>query len=187
MNDVILQNSHFNSKDTVSLARQLLGKHLVVASSNGGEPIALPITEAEAYDGPKDLACHASKGKTKRTEVMFGSAGAWYVYLIYGMYEMLNLVTGPVDYPAAILIRGVVGISGPGRLTKRLEIGRDLNGRMAAPSNGLHLEDRGLSFDDAQVDITPRIGVAYAKEWASKPYRFVVKKEVEAELTSSLA
>lgn len=156
----------------------------MVASSNGDDPKALPITEAEAYDGPEDLACHASKGKTKRTEVMFGSAGAWYVYLIYGMYEMLNLVTGPKDYPAAILIRGVVGISGPGRLTKRLGITRDVNGLQAGPGVGLHLEDRGLSFDDSQIEITPRIGVDYAKEWALKPYRFVLKKEVEKELIS---
>ncbi len=180
----ILRKQHFDSKDTVSLARDLLGKYLVVGSSNGDRPIALPITEAEAYDGPEDLACHASKGKTKRTEVMFGQAGAWYVYLIYGMYDMLNLVTGPIDYPAAILIRGVLGISGPGRLTRRLEINRDFNGKMANPRNRLHLEDRGLAFSDSQIDVTPRIGVDYAKEWASKPYRFVLKKEVEKEISS---
>ena len=131
------------------------------------------ITEVEAYDGEKDLACHASKGRTKRTEVMYRAGGIWYVYLCYGMHEMLNLVTGPADYPAAILIRGVSGISGPGRLTKNLQIDRRLNGQPAAPPSGLHLEDTGLGVPRRSIKAGPRVGVNYAGPvWAAKLWRF---------------
>ena len=84
--------------------------------------VAYMITEVEAYCGLEDKAPHAHKGKTKRNEPMFGSADHWYVYLIYGMYQMLNIVTSPKNYPAAILIRGLEGASGPGKLTKKLKI-----------------------------------------------------------------
>ena len=170
-----LSPSDFASGDTVRLARELLGKHLVVSLADGSTR-ALAVTETEAYDGPDDLACHASKGRTRRTEVMFGPAGHWYVYLIYGMHEMLNLVTGPADYPAAVLIRAVEGISGPGRLTKQLGIDRRFNAAPATVATGLHLEDRGLRFGDHEVAATPRIGVNYAgPDWSKRPYRFVVK------------
>ncbi len=164
--------------DTVKLARWLIGKHLAVATSgHDGEIRRLRITETEAYDGPEDLACHASKGRTARTEVMFGEAGHWYVYLVYGMHEMLNLVTGPADYPAAILIRGLEGISGPGRLTRSLGISRArFNTRPAIPDTGLWVEDDGFIVSRSRLQITPRIGVDYAgSKWASKPWRFVLK------------
>lgn len=164
----------FSSRDTVGLARSLLGKYLVLEADGGNRAIA--ITEVEAYDGPEDLACHASKGRTRRTETLFGPPGHWYVYLCYGAHEMLNLVTGPVDYPAAILIRGLVEVSGPGRLTKRLGIDRRFNARPLSKETGLWLEDRGLEYSDAEVEATPRIGVDYAGEdWANRPYRFVLK------------
>ena len=170
-----LVETDFHSKDTVALARSLLGKYLV--AKQGDQEIATPITEVEAYDGPDDLACHASKGRTKRTETLFGPPGRWYVYLCYGIHELLNVVTGPRDYPAAILIRGLESISGPGRLTKGLGIDRRFNGCIANPETGLWLEDRGLEFDDSEVDATPRIGVDYAGEdWANRPYRFVVSE-----------
>ena len=120
------------------MARSLLGKVLVRTGPSGR--IAATITEVEAYDGEKDLACHASKGRTKRTETMYQPGGCWYVYLCYGVHEMLNLVTGPADYPAAVLIRGLDTVSGPGRLTKRLGIGRDLNGAVATRAAGLHVK-----------------------------------------------
>ncbi|MCH6258948.1 DNA-3-methyladenine glycosylase [Puniceicoccaceae bacterium K14] len=167
----VLIAGDFSSKDTVSLARDLLGKYLVM-----GE-YAAPIVEAEAYDGPEDLACHASKGRTKRTEVMFGKPGVWYVYLIYGMHEMLNIVTGPKDYPAAILIRGLGGVVGPGRLTRRFGVDRKFNGLPAKPSNGLYIEDRGNDILDADVEVTSRIGVDYAgPDWSQRPYRFVLNE-----------
>ena len=131
------------------------------------------ITEVEAYDGERDLASHASKGRTARTDVMYRAGGIWYVYLCYGVHEMLNLVTGPADYPAAVLIRGVSDIAGPGRLTKRLQIDRRLNGLPAHPDSGLHLEDTGLEVSRRRITASPRIGVDYAGPvWAGKPWRF---------------
>lgn len=157
--------------DTVALARWLLGKALVRTTAQGRTGHL--ITEVEAYDGECDLACHASKGRTKRTEVMYNSGGVWYVYLCYGVHEMLNLVTGPADYPAAVLIRGVHGIAGPGRLTRRLAIGRRLNGLVARPASGLHLEEGGLEIPRRLIKSGPRIGVDYAGPvWARKPWRF---------------
>ena len=169
-----LVEADFCSRNTVALARSLIGKHLVVDTD--GERGAFVITETEAYDGPEDLACHASKGRTKRTETLFGPPGCWYVYLCYGVHEMLNLVTGPVDYPAAILIRGLGEVSGPGRLTKHLGIDRRFNARTALVETGMWVEDRGSRPNEADIETTPRIGVDYAgDDWANRPYRFVLK------------
>ncbi len=134
----------------------------------------LRITETEAYHGPEDRACHASKGRTGRTEVMFGPAGCWYVYLCYGMHEMLNLVTGPRDWPAAVLIRRVEGVSGPGRVTRALEIDRGLNGAAAEASSGLWIESAEPgTVGEGEIVVGPRVGVDYAgPEWAAKPWRF---------------
>lgn len=134
------------------------------------------ITEVEAYHGESDLACHASKGRTARTEVMYGNGGCWYVYLCYGVHEMLNLVVGPPGNPAAVLIRGLDTVNGPGRLTKRLKIDRRLNGAPALPGSGLHLEDHGIKVPRARLRCGPRIGVDYAGPvWAAKPWRFWVE------------
>jgi DNA-3-methyladenine glycosylase len=170
----ILEAKVWQAKKTVALARSLLGRHLVRRLPDGRLE-ARRITEVEAYDGERDLACHARAGRTARTEVMYGPGGVWYVYLCYGIHEMLNLVVGPPDWPAAILIRGVEGISGPGRVTRQLAIDRQLNGTPAAPDSGLWIEDRGGRVPRGKIQATPRIGVAYAgKIWASKPWRFVL-------------
>ncbi len=167
----LVESAELQGRDTVALARWLLGKVLVRTTPTGRTERL--ICEVEAYDGERDLACHASKGRTKRTEVMYKPGGVWYVYLCYGLHEMLNLVTGPADYPAAILIRGVEHIIGPGRLTKRLEIHRGLNGLPAAPASGLHLEDSGFTVPKKLISIGPRVGVDYAGPvWAAKPWRF---------------
>lgn len=164
----------WQSPDTVANARALLGKFLVRRFDDGGEMVRA-ITEVEAYDGEKDLACHACRGRTKRTKVMYGAGGVWYVYLCYGIHEMLNLVTGPEGYPAAVLIRGVEGLTGPGRLTKGLGIGRALNEQMAAPGTGLWIEDRGRVVRPQEVQVTPRIGVDYAGPvWSQMPWRLVL-------------
>ncbi len=142
------------------------------------------IVDVEAYVGPNDKACHASKGRTKRTEIMFGPAGFTYVYLIYGMYYCLNIVTEEEGYPAAILIRGLeilgnnhpVGtptrIDGPGRVCRYLEVDRTHNGLNATNREMLWIEDQGLPLSRKQVQALPRIGVDYAGEWAKKPWRF---------------
>jgi DNA-3-methyladenine glycosylase len=161
------------TKKTVALARWLLGKVLVRARR--GRETAVLITEVEAYDGPRDRAshAHADRGRTARNAVMFGPGGQWYVYLCYGVHEMLNLVTGPRDYPAAILIRGVAGVTGPGRVTRALDIDRKLNATAAARASGLWIEDRGVRVPRRFVQATPRIGVDYAGPlWAGKKWRF---------------
>jgi DNA-3-methyladenine glycosylase len=167
----IVQPAELHHRNTVTLARWLLGKVLVRTTTDSrSEHI---ITEVEAYHTEKDLACHAAKGRTKRTEVLYGAGGHWYVYLCYGIHEMLNLVTGPADHPAAVLIRGVDGIVGPGRVTKRLGIDRALNGAPATPASGLHVEDHGIVVSPRQVKRGPRVGIDYAGEiWAAKPWRF---------------
>jgi len=167
----------FYKKPVLAVAPELLGKFLV--RQTGQTAISAMITEVEAYDGPEDLACHASKGRTARTETMFGEGGHWYVYLVYGMHEMLNIVTGEAGYPAAVLIRGLEGINGPGRLTKRFGIGREFNGLPAAIDAGLYIEDRGMTIDPARIKTSPRIGVDYAGPiWSGKPYRFYLEDSV---------
>jgi DNA-3-methyladenine glycosylase len=158
------------------VARELLGKFLV--GRINGRTVALPITETEAYDGPGDRACHAHRGKTPRNAVMFGAPGRWYVYLCYGMHWLLNIVTGPESYPAAVLIRGAGPVSGPGRLTRQYGIDRTQDGRPAEPEAGLWIEDRGLRVPLGRIERTPRIGIAYAGPvWSEKPYRFVWKHD----------
>ncbi|KKR46919.1 MAG: hypothetical protein UT90_C0014G0008 [Parcubacteria group bacterium GW2011_GWA1_40_21] len=163
----------FFERSALEVAENLLGKYLV--RKIGDKEIALKINEVEAYDGFEDKASHAHKGKTERNKVMFGEAGKWYVYLVYGMHNMLNIVTGGKDYPAAILIRGGEGVSGPGRLTKFLKISRKLNGKIASFETGLWLEDRGEIVNKKKIKRTSRIGVDYAGPiWAKKDYRFML-------------
>ncbi|MBK9990822.1 MAG: DNA-3-methyladenine glycosylase [Verrucomicrobia bacterium] len=172
--NTIISHERFQADDAVVLAPWLLGKTLVRARTGGGVSRHL-ITETEAYNGVDDKACHASKGRTARTEVMFRPGGVWYVYLCYGVHEMLNLVVGPEDFPAAVLIRGLHDVSGPGRLTKQLAIDRKLNGLAASPASGLHLEDDGIAVPKKWIQIAPRIGVDYAGPlWAKKPWRFTL-------------
>lgn len=175
----ILGPVDFAGNDTVAHARRLLGCRLVVRSGNG--MVSRRITEVEAYDGPDDRASHAHRGLTPRNAPMFGPPAVWYVYLCYGVHEMLNLVTGPVGYPAALLIRGVEGWSGPGRLTRALGVDRRFTGLPANREAGLWLEDDGFVPDPGAVKATPRIGVAYAgAEWAGRPWRFVWVQEPRA-------
>lgn len=167
-----LAHAFFNRPADI-VARELLGKFIV--SNSGGEEKALMINEVEAYVGPEDLACHAARGKTERTKVMFGRAGVFYVYFVYGMHWMLNIVTGKEGFPAAVLIRGAGEISGPAKLTKYLNIGGSFNGKTANPENKLWFEDRSFKVENSQIVKTPRIGVAYAGPvWAKKPLRFLM-------------
>jgi DNA-3-methyladenine glycosylase len=169
----IFKREFFN-RPTLKVSKDLLGKFLV-RKYEDGKIESFMITEVEAYDGEKDLASHASKGKTKRTDVMYGEPGYFYVYLCYGMHYMLNIVTGPKDYPAAILIRSLEKVKGPGVVTKKLKIGKEFNKKKAGKESGLWFEDRGIIIKASEIIKTPRIGVFYAKEWAHKPYRFLIK------------
>jgi DNA-3-methyladenine glycosylase len=164
----------FYARDTLVVARSLLGKYLVRRLPDGVR--AGRLVEVEAYVGPHDLACHASKGRTKRTEVMFGPPGRAYVYLIYGMYHCLNVVTERLDYPAAVLIRAVEDetglIDGPGRICRAYSIDLALNYHDLTAGGNLWLEDRGDRIPKSRSNMYPRIGVDYANEWAAKPFRF---------------
>ena len=165
--------SEFFERPADRVARELLGAMLVVRAANGGLTRHV-IFETEAYLGAHDLACHGSRGLTKRNATMFGPAGHWYVYLCYGMHWMLNVVTGKEGVPAAVLIRGAGEHVGPGRLTKGLGIDRSFDGQPASRRAGLWLEASGIALPRRLIERTPRIGVGYAEEWAEKPLRFVV-------------
>ncbi len=168
----ILTPKFFN-RPTLQVAKELLGKYLI--RKIDGKETSLLITEVEAYDGFKDKASHASRGKTLRNEVMFGSAGYFYVYFTYGVHWMLNVVTGEKGYPAAVLIRSAGEISGPARLTKFLKIDKSLNGKKAGRENGLWFEDRKVEAKPQQIIRTPRVGVEYAGAvWANKLYRYLL-------------
>jgi DNA-3-methyladenine glycosylase len=164
----------FYARDTLIVARNLLGKYLVRELPQGVR--AGRLIEVEAYVGPHDRACHAYKGRTKRTEVLFRSPGLAYVYLIYGMYHCLNVVTERLDYPAAVLIRAVEDetglIDGPGRVCRAYGIDLTLNYHDLTTGQNLWLEDRGQRPARAQIGSFPRIGVDYAGEWATRPWRF---------------
>ena len=179
----------FYQQSTVEVARQLLGKYLVRKHSDG--KTVGRIVETEAYVGPKDLACHASRGCTARTEIMFGPAGYAYVYFIYGVYYCLNIVTESVDHPSAVLIRAlepVEGValmkkrrrteeqhnlaSGPGKLCQAFAIDRSLN-RADICGNTLYVEDRGEPAP--KILAKPRVGVDYAGQWKNKPWRFLIR------------
>ena len=170
----------FFNRPTLIVARELLGKFLI--RHLGKKTFAVMITEVEAYDGPHDLASHASKGSTPRTKVMFGEAGRFYVYFTYGMHWMLNVVTGSKGYPAAVLLRGGViagtSINGPARLTKFLHIGKSFNDKYATKKTGLWFEDRGVKIRKKEIIAGKRVGVEYAGAWAKKPYNFKIAYKV---------
>ena len=169
----------FYDRDAESVARELLGKLLV--RRIGRLKHVGRIVETEAYLGPPDLAAHSSHGLTTRTEVMHGPPGHAYVYLIYGMHHCLNVVTGPGDYPSAVLLRALEPVanldsssaSGPGRLCRALDIDRRLNGHDLTRGELVVAEPpdaRPLSRSWP----APAIGVDYAGEWAGKPLRFYI-------------
>jgi len=164
----------FFNRPTVQVARALIGKYLVRAID--GRTLAGKIVEVEAYVGPQDMACHASKGRTQRTDVMFGPGGVAYVYLIYGMYHCLNVVTEREEFPSAVLIRAIEIdgelIDGPGRLCRALQIDRSLNRVDLTTGESIWFENRGVLVKKGEVGAHPRIGVDYAGEWAKKPWRF---------------
>lgn len=184
----------FYNRPTITVARNLLGKYLVRRIK--GQIIKTKIIETEAYCGPKDLANHASKGLTPRTKVMFGPAGHSYVYMIYGMYHCLNVVTEREGYPAAVLIRSVSSIpysvhrikgkkiqntgykilntnlNGPGKLCRELKIDRILNGIDMCRGKELWLEDNGEKINTRKIKKGKRIGVNYAGPYKDKLWRF---------------
>lgn len=165
-----IRSPEFFARSALTLAPELIGK-LLCRRLASGEVKRLRITESECYMGGEDLACHASKGRTKRTEVMFWRGGYAYVYLVYGMHWLMNIVTGRENHPEAVLIRCCEGWEGPAKLTKALAIDGSLYGTDMTVSDILWLEDDGHR---PEVATAPRVGVSYAGEyWAGIPWRFL--------------
>ena len=166
----------FYAREAEVLAHDLVGTILVHRID--GEERRGRIVETEAYVGCHDLACHAAKGRTGRTEVMFGEAGHAYVYLIYGVHDMLNIVSGEPGVAQAVLVRAAepldgwqANLSGPGNLAKRFGITRRLNGADLTGDELFIVSPRNAK--PPRVIRTRRIGVDYAKEWKDAPLRFI--------------
>lgn len=162
----------FYHRPCLKVARELVGKWLVRRLPSG-EVLRLRISETEAYCGEADTACHAHKGRTKRTEVLYADAGTIYIYLCYGMHWLLNVVTGDAEDPQAVLIRACVDAPGPGRLTKALSINGELN-RGSICGEELWIEDDG---SDCAVITDKRVGIGYAtQEDQERLWRFKMEE-----------
>lgn len=185
----------FFARDTLAVARDLLGKHLV--RNLDGQKISGLIVETEAYTTFDDQASHGRRGKTKRNATMFGPVGISYVYFTYGMHWLLNVVARPAgeDYPAAVLLRAIQPLTGldiiasnrngrpprewtngPAKLTKALDINKALSDiDMTATRSPLFFED-GQSLPDSAIERGPRVGMGNVPEpWFSMPWRFYIK------------
>lgn len=163
----------FYSQNAVILAEKLLGKTIVRVWDDGTE-MRYCITETEAYMGEEDLACHASKGCTPRTKIMYGEGGHLYAYLIYGIHWMLNVVTGEENQPQAVLIRGIDNVIGPGRAARELGINKSFYGEDLTTSQRIWIED---APEVKNFRTAPRVGVEYAGEiWKNIAWRFILER-----------
>ncbi len=162
----------FFHRDCLEVAPDLVGK--IVVSEIDGEQVRVRITETEAYRGEEDTACHAHKGRTKRTEVLYGESGTVYVYLCYGMHWLMNVVTGEKEQPQAVLFRAGEDFEGPAKLTKRLGVTGAQNKTSFVSSKVLWIEDDGKQYE---YTTAKRVGINYAdKEDIDKPWRFILKR-----------
>jgi len=173
MNKASLKRSFFK-QPTQTVARQLIGKYLIVKKT--GQTKIGKIIETEAYLGPQDKASHARFGQTKRSKIMWAKPGTLYVYMIYGMYYCLNIVTEPAKKPGAVLIRSLKSISGiknsvngPGKLCHELKINCNDNNLDLIQNKEIDIKDTDCQYN---VKALPRIGVNYAGIWAKKKLRF---------------
>lgn len=161
----------FYTRDVLKVAPELLGKNLVVRLSDSSL-LKFEIEEVEAYRGEEDRACHASKGRTKRNNVMYDLGGKVYVYFVYGMYWMLNFVTGKENNPQAVLIRGLNSLNGPGRLTRHLGINGEFYGEDLTISDRIWVEKSTKKYS---YITKPRVGIDYAGDpWKDMPWRFIL-------------
>jgi DNA-3-methyladenine glycosylase len=188
-----LKRAFYTRKDTLRVARELLGKRLVVPAPDGTRVSGL-IVETEGYLGPEDRAAHSHNNRrTARTEMMFGEGGHAYVYFIYGMYHQFNVVTNAAEIPHAVLVRALEpeeGIehmrqrrpikddrhltSGPGKLCIALGLDRSFNGEDLLGER-VWIEEAGRTIPAKQISSGPRIGIDYAAEYVDKPWRFWIK------------
>ena len=193
MKSQILKRDFYTRADTLRVARELLGKRLVVPAP-AGERVSGRIVEVEAYLGVEDRAAHSYGGRrTRRTETMFGTGGRVYVFFVYGMHHQFNVVTGPEGVPHVVLVRAVEpeeGIelmkerrpvstareltNGPGKLCRALGIDLTFDGEDLTTGRRLWLEETGVRFKSEEIASGPRVGIDYAAEDALKPWRFWV-------------
>jgi DNA-3-methyladenine glycosylase len=160
----------FFSRDCLEVAPELVGK-IIVHRLSDGTVIRVRITETEAYRGEEDKACHASKGRTPRTELLYGESGVIYVYLCYGMHWLMNVITGEKDIPQGVLIRAGEGYNGPAKLTKRLMINKEQNGTYIYDNDSVWIEDDGYK---PYIETAKRVGIDYAGEyWRDIEWRFI--------------
>ena len=168
-------SKRFYQQDTLKVAQNLLGCFLV--RQIGKKIIKGMIVETEAYIGEDDLACHASRGRTPRTEIMYGEAGRAYVYMVYGMHHCLNVVTEKKNFPAAALIRGIaveggnVMLDGPGKLCRFLKIDRKFNGWDLTEGKKLWIE-KGIKIKKPRIKKSKRVGIDYAGKCKHYLWRF---------------
>lgn len=163
----------FFHRDALAVAPDLVGK-VVVRQFENGQILKLRITETECYRGEEDTACHASKGRTPRTELLYGESGIIYVYLCYGIHWLMNVITGDKDSPQGVLFRACENFEGPAKLTKKLGIDKSFNGETIYSNPRIWIEGDGLSPEIIQL---PRVGINYATpEYRDIPWRFVLKK-----------
>lgn len=161
----------FFHRPCLAVARDLVGKLLVHETENG--ILTMRVCETEAYCGEADTACHAHKGRTPRTEVMYGRAGTLYIYLCYGMHWLMNIVTGEQEQPEAVLIRACVDAPGPGRLTKALSVTGEMNRQSVCDGGRLWVADDGCA---CKVKTDKRVGIGYAsQEDQDRPWRFIMQ------------
>lgn len=157
--DKYLSESFFK-RDALIVAPELVGK-IIVRKLDDGTQIRLRIDETECYMGENDTACHASKGRTKRTEILYHEGGCLYVYLCYGIHNLMNVITGEKDNPQGVLIRSCIGFNGPGKLTKELQIDRSFNDERLDSSERIYFADDGMKFS---LTALKRVGIDYASE-----------------------
>lgn len=190
-----LDHTFYQKKDVVRLAKSLIGKVLV--SNFDHQYCSGIITETEAYNGIHDKASHAYGGRrTRRTEIMYAEGGTAYVYLIYGIHSLFNVVTNKIDIPHAVLIRAIQPLegirfmearrkkpattkgftSGPGVVSEAMGIHFSHSG-LSLLGEEIWIEDRGIQLKGTTIEATPRIGVDYAGEDAHLPYRFLLKEQ----------
>lgn len=165
----------FFHRDCLDVAPDLVGK--IIQTNIDNLPISLRITETECYRGEDDTACHASRGRTPRTELLYAKSGTIYVYLCYGMHWLMNVITGEEGQPQGVLIRACdANMNGPGKLTRYLGINKRFNGESIADNDEIGIFSDGKEF---AVKTDKRVGISYADEEAqNKQWRFISDKEI---------
>ena len=161
----------FFNRDCLDVAPDLVGK-VIVRKFDDESEIRIRITETEAYRGEEDTACHAHKGRTPRTELLYGKSGIIYIYLCYGMHWLMNVITGDEGTPQGVLIRCGEGYNGPAKLTKALKIDKSFNSESFVGNKKIWIEDYGLK---PIISTAPRVGINYAtEEYRLMPWRFIL-------------